>query len=148
MPVILCINSLRSLLGLLRLSCSVGLTELNCYMIECDCSFYSSLNQYLLNKVDNDSLLMLCLCCRKMCCSGKKRTSFLKKALFFQKVPQPLVEVQERKKGRKKKTEKRRKIFLDVLQNIYDQRQIAFLFLLQHGRLMSKKFVLMQTSNP
>lgn len=73
---------------------------------------------------------------------------FFNESTILPKSPSTFGRSSRKKERKKKKTEKRRKIFLDVLQNIYDQRQIAFFFLLQHGRLMSKKFVLMQTSNP
>lgn len=51
LPVILCIYSLYRLLARKELSYAVSLTELNFYMIDNDCFFYSSLNQYLQNKV-------------------------------------------------------------------------------------------------
>lgn len=59
--VILRIYSLYSLLGPLRLSRTVRITEPNCYKTESDCFFYSSLNQYLKEKLHNDSLLMFIL---------------------------------------------------------------------------------------
>lgn len=89
--VILCINSLYSLLGLPELSCTVRLTGVNWYMIESDCFFYSALNQYLQNKrlITN----VYCCYCRNVQLHNQKK----KKITFIlQKVTQPLVGVRKK----------------------------------------------------
>lgn len=85
LQVILCIYSLYSLPRPPGLSCTVRLTEPNCYMIESDCFFYSSLNQYLQNKV-HKWLITNVNCCYCTDIQPHKIKSFT-----LSKVTQPLV---------------------------------------------------------